>query len=449
MKPKNARILVVDDEKSLALLLSRILQQAGYEVQTANGGEDALEKVQGFGPNLVITDLRMPDMSGLDLLRRVRSRNPETDFILLTAYASVENAVQAMKEGAIDYLIKPLQDPEELRMTVARALERQTLVAANSLWRDQLAEGLPPTDVLFSGMEKVRREIEQVANTDATILLQGESGTGKSLIAKAVHHLSGKKGPFVDLNCAAIPETLIESELFGHERGAFTGAVKSKQGRFELAQEGTIFLDEIGEMPPPVQAKLLRILQERAFERVGGTTTLTTSARIIAATNQDLMTRIREKNFREDLYYRLSVFPIDLPPLRERPGALVGLSEYLVHSIASKIGKRILGISEASIKEMEAYHWPGNVRELHNVLERAIILSQDQVLTIPPLRGVDETPSPPALPKTLRSLEELEKEAIADTLKETKGHRRRASEILGISLRTLQYKLKQYGLVKL
>jgi DNA-binding NtrC family response regulator len=377
MEPNNFRILVVDDEIPLTALLGRILTQVGYQVKSANSGIKALGTIGDFSPNLVITDLKMPDISGLDLLKEVRSERPEIDFIILTAYATVENAVEAMKEGALDYLIKPLKDPDELRMAVARVVERQTLMAVDTLWRNQLAEGLPPTDVIFAGMEEVWSEIQHVAKTDATVLLQGESGTGKSLVAKAIHHLSGRKGPFVELNCAAIPETLIESELFGHEKGAFTGAIKAKRGKFELAQNGTIFLDEIGEMPLSAQAKFLRILQERTFERVGGTTTLNTSARIIAATNQDLVAGIREKRFREDLYYRLNVFPITLPPLRKRPEAIQVLTNYLVRSISARVGKKVSEISDDTLKQIKSYEWPGNVRELHNVIERAIILSRD------------------------------------------------------------------------
>jgi DNA-binding NtrC family response regulator len=448
MEPNNFRILVVDDEISLTAFLNRILTQAGYQVKSANSGIKALGTIGDFSPNLVITDLKMPDISGLDLLRKVRSERPEIDFIILTAYATVENAVEAMKEGALDYLIKPLKDPDELRIAVSRVVERQTLMAVNTLWRDQLAEGLPPTDVLFAGMEKVWREIQHVAKTDATVLLQGESGTGKSLVAKAIHHLSGRKGPFVELNCAAIPETLIESELFGHEKGAFTGAIKAKRGRFELAQNGTIFLDEIGEMPPSAQAKFLRILQERAFERVGGTTTLNTSARIIAATNQDLMAGIREKRFREDLYYRLSVFPIMLPPLRKRLEAIQDLTNYLVQSISMRVGKKVSEISNDTLKQIKSYEWPGNLRELHNVIERAIILSQDSRLTLPPLTTSLIETKPESATRRLRNIRDLEKEAIEATIKETGGHRRKAAKILGISIRTLQYKLKEYGLLK-
>ena len=448
MEPNNFRILVVDDEIPLTALLGRILTQVGYQVKSANSGIKALGTIGDFSPNLVITDLKMPDISGLDLLKRVRSERPEIDFIILTAYATVENAVEAMKEGALDYLIKPLKDPDELRMAVARVVERQTLMAVDTLWRNQLAEGLPPTDVIFAGMEEVWSEIQHVAKTDATVLLQGESGTGKSLVAKAIHHLSGRKGPFVELNCAAIPETLIESELFGHEKGAFTGAIKAKMGKFELAHNGTIFLDEIGEMPLSAQAKFLRILQERTFERVGGTTTLNTSARIIAATNQDLIAGIREKRFREDLYYRLNVFPITLPPLKKRLEAIHVLTNYLVRSISTRVGKKVSEISDDTLKQIKSYEWPGNVRELHNVIERAIILSRDSRLTLPPLTASLIEVTPESTTKRLRSIRDLEREAIEATIRETDGHRRKAAKILGISIRTLQYKLKEYGFLK-
>ncbi|MGC8736278.1 MAG: sigma-54-dependent transcriptional regulator [Dissulfurimicrobium sp.] len=450
MEPE-IRILVVDDEHAITILISRILQQPGYRVKTAESGREALDVMEEFSPNIVITDLKMPDMNGIELMRKVKEKRPEIDFILLTAFATVENAVQAMKEGAQDYLIKPLKDPDELRIAVSKILERQALLAANRLWQNQLSDGLPPADVLFAGMERIWDEIKQVAKTGVTVLLLGESGTGKSLIAKAIHSLSERKGPFVELNCAAIPETLIESELFGHERGAFTGAIKTKQGKFELAQEGTIFLDEIGEMPIGLQSKLLRVLQERSFERVGGVTTLTTTARVIAATNQDLLLNIKERRFREDLYYRLNVFPIALPPLRQRIRAMPTIAGYMIQTISAKVGVKPVKLTEESIKRLQSYSWPGNIRELHNVLERAIILNQGLELLLPavlwpePKPKIDkgDTSLQPG-PRRLKSLEELEKDAIEEALKETGGHRRKAAEILGISLRTLQYKLKQY-----
>ena len=448
------RILVVDDEVPITILLSKILKREGYVVETAGSGEEALAKLPEFVPNLVITDLKMPGIDGIELMRRIRRERPEIDFILLTAYATVENAVEAMKAGAREYLIKPLKEPEELRAAVARVLERQALADANALWQTQLAQGLPPKEVLFAGMEQVWQEVERVSATGATVLLTGESGTGKSLIAKVIHTLSRKKGPFVEINCAAMPEQLIESELFGHEKGAFTGAVKSKRGKFELAQDGTIFLDEIGEMPLAAQAKLLRVLQERSFERVGGTVTITTSARIVAATNQDLKERISQKQFREDLYYRLQVFPIELPPLRERPGAVAAIAKWMVRDIAAKMGRGVPELDEAAVQRLESYDWPGNIRELHNILERALILSPEENVILPPLgpggdgRAQGRGEGEGSARRELKSLKELEREAIEQTLRETKGHRRKAAEILGISLRTLQYKLKQYGLMK-
>ncbi|HID97606.1 MAG TPA: sigma-54-dependent Fis family transcriptional regulator [Thermodesulfobacteriaceae bacterium] len=448
MEPHNFKILVVDDEKSLAMLLSRILKDAGYEVESVYSGESALKRISAFLPNLVITDLKMPGMSGVDLLKKVKPERPEIDFIILTAFATVESAVEAMKVGATDYLLKPLKDPDELRIAVAKVLERQSLVAANQVWRDQLADGLPPVQIMFAGMEDVWTEIQQVAQTHATVLIQGESGTGKSLIAKAIHHLSGREGPFVELNCGAIPETLIESELFGHERGAFTGAVKARPGKFELARDGTIFLDEIGEMSLPAQTRLLRVLQDRVFERVGGTSIIHTNARVIAATNQDLEARIQEKLFREDLYYRLNVFPVTLPPLRKRLGAVPVLSNYLMQEVAANTGKKISRISDQSLADLENYDWPGNVRELHNIIERAVILCKGQELTLSLPETTTASGTPENMARKLHSLKDLERKAIEETIRETKGNRRNAAKILGISLRSLQYKLKHYGLTK-
>ncbi len=451
MENSKFKILIVDDEPSITVLLSRILKKEGYEVKTTTNPRDAIGISRDFGPHLIISDLKMPELDGLALLDELKKRGFDGEFIILTAYGTVESAVEALKKGAFDYLIKPLKSPDELRIVVSKVREHQRLRRSGDAWGEQLSHDLPPNEVIFFGMEQVWHQIKNVAGTNATVLLEGESGTGKSLIAKVIHALSKRKGPFVEINCAAIPETLIESELFGHEKGAFTGAHRQKKGKFELADAGTIFLDEIGEMPLGAQSKLLRILQEHTFERVGGTVTLTTDARIIAATNQDLKTRISEKQFREDLYYRLSVFPIRLPALRERKDAIPVIGAYLISHIAKKIGKTSFEPDNSEWDRLKEYNWPGNIRELHNVLERAAILNEapsklliydSQSKMSSSTRAVNNDGD------ELKSLKDIEKEAIEKTLKITKGHRKKTAQILGISLRTLQYKLKEYGLLK-
>ncbi len=466
----NFRVLIIDDEPSITRLLSRILKKEGYNVETTTSCKDAMSKVRSFAPNLVISDLKMPEMDGLTLFDRIKADGFSGDFIILTAYGTVENAVEAMKKGVFDYLIKPLRDPDELRVIVSRALEHQRLRSSEKILGQRLSEELPPTNVIFAGMEEVWEQVSNVASTDATVLLQGESGTGKSLIAKVIHALSKRKGPFVEINCAAIPENLIESELFGHEKGAFTGAHKQKKGKFELANLGTIFLDEIGEMPLGAQSKLLRILQERAFERVGGAVTLKTDARIVAATNQDIQERIRDRLFREDLYYRLNVFPITLPPLRRRKEAISIIGAYFIETISKKVGRSPKDMSGQDWEMLKLYSWPGNIRELHNVLERAAILNAspsklitDTLKTAPNNTAQDPLISGMSLQEAdgmdtssdgsnnvgdndVRPLKEIEKDAIKKALKKTGGHRKKTAEILGISIRSLHYKLKEYGL---
>ncbi len=439
MKEENFRILVVDDEQSFALLISRILKDEGYRVESSPAPSDALARIDEACPDLVISDLRMPGMNGIDFMASVRAKHPETDFIMVTAFASVETAVSAMKLGAADYITKPLRDPDELREVVRKAFENQKLVAENRALRDEIGGGLPPLPLIFAGMEKVREEIEAVAPLDTTIMLYGETGTGKSLIAKVIHQLSGKKGFLVTINCAAIPENLLESELFGYEKGAFTGANRTKKGKFEFADEGTIFLDEIAETSPPLQAKLLRVLQEKSFERLGGLETIRTDARIVAATNRDLKQLVSERRFREDLYYRINVFPVHIPPLRERQESIPELAENLGRKFSLKVGKRIDGISPQSVGRLKSYHWPGNIRELENVIEKAIILSRDGTLSIPELRESSEEP-------LSGDMKQIEKKAIENALRITGGNRKAAADVLGISLRSLQYKIKDYGI---
>ncbi len=442
MSKKNYRILVVDDEASILLLLRRILEDDGYTVKTAKDGKEALAVAERFKPHLIITDLKMPVMDGITLIEQYKEIDSEADFLVLTAYGTVETAIKSMKLGALDYILKPLKEPDELRMAIRRAYERRRLIDENRALKSETLSILPPVEVIFADMEDILDDVRAVAPTSSTVLLTGETGTGKGLIAKVIHQLSGRTGPFVEVNCASVPENLLESEFFGHEKGAFTGAISSRKGKFEIASGGTIFLDEIGEMPPHMQAKLLRVLQDGTFEHLGGNTTLHTDARVVCATNKDLKKEVAEGRFREDLYFRLSVFPIRLKPLRERKEAIPVLVEYFVNTISRRLGKAPLRVSEDTMKRLSAYHWPGNVRELQNVLERAIILSRTDVLNLSRI-ALEESPASQPLIGTLK---ELERQAIEQTLKRFNGNRKKTAEALGISLRSLQYKIKEYEL---
>jgi DNA-binding NtrC family response regulator len=443
MDRTNHRILIVDDEQPFRTLLSRILADEGYTVLAVGNPAEALAALSSFEPALLITDLKMPGMDGIELMTAAR-RQRELDVILLTAFATVETAVDALKRGASDYLTKPLKSPDELRVAVAKVLERRELVSENRLLKSEQLSGLPPLEIVFAGMEAVLGSVQQVAATDATVLLLGETGTGKTLVAKVIHRLSGREGPFVDINCASIPEQLLESELFGHEKGAFTGAAALKKGKFEFAQDGSVLLDEIGEMSPALQAKLLRVLQERCFERVGSVRTVRTNARVLAATHRDLAQRVADRLFREDLYYRLNVFPIEIPPLRERKGALPGIARHLVGAIGRRLGKPDLEVDGEALARLADHAWPGNVRELENAIERAVIMSKGKALEL----HVPVAPGAPSVQRPQRAgdLKTLEQEAIRDALARTGGNRRLAAEQLGISLRTLQYKLNEYGM---
>jgi len=438
---KNFKILVVDDEEHFLSLLSNVLDEEGYSVKTANNGEKALQILEQYTPDLILTDLRMPEIDGLRLMETVKARHPDIDFIFITAFATVESAVDAMKKGAIDYITKPLKNLAELRIIVSRVYEKGRLLQENIALKEEQIASLPPLDLIFSGIDRVYEEVRAVATADTTVILYGETGTGKTLVAKVIHILSGRKGLFVTVNCAAIPDTLLESEFFGYEKGAFTGATSTKKGKFELTHEGTIFLDEISEMTTSLQAKLLKVLQEKSFERLGGIESITTDARVITATNRDLTQLVREGRFREDLYYRLNVFPIQIPPLRERREIIPKIVHYMMNKIARKLGRHITDVAEDSMKQLISYSWPGNIRELENTIERAIILSKKDILHIS-LPEMDI--------KTDRfedlTIRNMEKKTIEAALKKVSGNRRRAAEMLGISLRALQYKIKEYNI---
>lgn len=442
------RILLVEDDETFRGFLRTILEDEGHEVKTAEDGVKGLSLLRHEQFDLVISDLKMPGKGGLELFRETRNDPAPPQFIFLTAFGKVDEAVAAMKEGAVDFLTKPLADPDALIVLVSRAIESQNRGRDYVSLKESEAAGLPPEELLFAGhaMGEVRKLVHNVATTTANVLIYGESGTGKELVARTIHLLSTRKrGGFIPLNCAAIPENLLESELFGHEKGAFTGAVQARQGKFELARGGTIFLDEIGEMPLALQAKLLRVLQERVFERVGGTREIRADVRVIAATNRDLKHEVAERRFREDLFYRLNVFPLHLPSLRERKDAIPLLTDYFLDRFSRGIGKRLTGIEERGREAMLSYPWPGNVRELQNVMERAVILATGRITC-------DNLPSElfhggDAHQQSRDVLKSAEREMIVKTLRSQGGNRRLTAEMLGISRRTLQYKLKEYGLL--
>jgi DNA-binding NtrC family response regulator len=437
-------ILIVDDESAMRLFLCGVLEGEGYQTTPAQDGKEAGALLHKRKFDLVLSDVRMPGLDGLSLLRIIKEQSPETPVILLTAFGSVENAVEAMKAGATDYLAKPLKDPEELRLLVQRIFSEKRLRNQAEILQEETGRQFPCQTVVTrnSTMKRALDLARQVAATDTTVLIQGESGTGKELIARCIHEASPRaQEVFVAVNCASLAPTLLESELFGHEKGAFTGAVARHPGRFERAQGGTLFLDEIGEMDPSLQAKLLRVLQERQFERVGGDKLITVDVRIVAATNRDLQEAMRKKEFREDLYYRLSTFPIFLPPLRARIDDIPQLAEFLVAKAATRQGRNPKKLNPATLNALQKYAWPGNVRELENVMERALILAAAEEIIPADLPFPFEIPS--SAPGTLA---EIEKRAIRAALEDNQGHQRKTAEQLGISLRTLQYRLKEYGL---
>ena len=443
-------ILIVDDEKNTREGLSRALR-GEYAVAEAENGQRALEWLETHSADVVLSDLRMPGMDGLTLLSRLLGRDPKPVLILLTAYGNIETAVEAMKRGAYDFLAKPV-DLDRLDLLLRRALAERRLGDENRRLKEQLdsKDGFENIIGTSPAMREVFETIRQAAPTRATVLIQGESGTGKELVARALHQCSPRReGPFVPVHCAALAPTLLESELFGHEKGAFTGAVERRRGRFEMADGGTLFLDEIGEIDAALQVKILRVLEERKFERVGGTETLGVDVRLIAATNRDLRKKVAEGTFREDLFYRLYVVNLNLPPLRERDGDVALLAQHYLKALAAEHGRKALSISPEAMDALAAYPWPGNVRELRNAIERMVVLGTGERLDVRDLpatvREAGAGPVAGTVPAG-RGLRDAERQLIEDALRRHKGNRTRAAQELGISRRTLHRKLNEFGL---
>ncbi len=443
-------ILIVDDEKNTREGLARALRDE-YYVAEAENGLRALEWLETRHADVVLSDLRMPGMDGMTLLSRLLAREPRPVLILLTAYGSIETAVEAMKRGAYDFLPKPV-NLDRLELLLKRALTERRLGAENQRLKEQLDSkyGFESIVGVSAPMQAVFDMIRQVAPTRATVLIQGESGTGKELVARALHQCSPRaQGPFIPVHCAALSPTLLESELFGHEKGAFTGALERRRGRFELADGGTLFLDEIGEIDPSLQVKILRVLEERRFERVGGTETVGVDVRLVAATNRDLKQMVEAGRFREDLFYRLYVVNMMLPPLREREGDIVLLAQHYLQALAAENGRKVSGITPDAMDALAAYGWPGNVRELRNVIERMVVLSSGDKLTVrdlPPALRAPTGGRAVAGTRPGQVLRDAERQLIEEALRRHKGSRTRAAVDLGISRRTLHRKLNEFGL---
>jgi DNA-binding NtrC family response regulator len=457
-------ILIVEDKDSLRTMLRLALEAQGHRVVEARDQPEAEAALRASRPAVVLSDLRLTEGDGFGVLRASKDLDPELPVIVMTAFGSIQDAVAAMKEGALDFLAKPV-DPDHLLLMVERALTQRRMATENLILKEELAQrrGAPQIVGDDPQLKQVSLALHRAAATDTTVLLEGESGTGKELFARALHALSPRAdGPFVAINCAAIPETLLETELFGHEKGAFTGASARKPGKFELAHRGTLFLDEIGDLPLSLQAKILRALEEKEFERVGGTLSLKVDVRVVAATNRNLKAAVAARQYREDLYFRLSVFPILIPPLRERTNDIITLARYFIDRFCRELNKRPLILSPSAEEELLTYPWPGNVRELQNCIERAAILTEGDTIhprhlslsfrapTVAPAE--DESPwlkidlSGSMGDASRRVLAEVERRKIEQALKDAAGNRSRAAEILQVSYKMFMTKLKEYGL---
>jgi two-component system NtrC family response regulator len=450
-------ILIVDDERNYLLVLEALLAPEGYEILTANNANDALRLISEADLDLVITDMKMPGMNGMELLEACKLIKSELPVIMMTAYGTIEMAVEAMKKNAYDYITKPFQN-EQLKLTVRKALENYRLLKQNKLLSEALSDRFQHGNMVGKSkpMRKVYDLIDKVAESKASVLITGPSGTGKELIAKAVHYSGPRKNrPFVSINCGALTETLLESELFGHEKGAFTGAVAMKKGRFELADGGTLFLDEVGDMPLPLQVKLLRVLQEMEFERVGGTRTISVDVRVLSASNRDIKEDVAQNTFREDLFYRLNVIQIEVPPLRERIDDIPLLVKHFIEKYQSNEGKAKIELSPEAWKTIYAYDWPGNVRELENVIERAVVLNSNGIIAL------DDLPEeligkktefdverfiPPNVPLST-ALERIEEKLIRRALAQCNNVQSHAAKMLGITKSLIQHKMKKYNIV--
>jgi len=442
-------ILVVDDEQAQRKIMKDILLDAGYEVDVAKDGQEAIDKIRMQDIPIVLTDLKMPVKDGFDVLAFTKDNSPGSQVIIMTAFGTIPNAVAAIKSGAYDYLTKPFKK-EDLLNIVRRAEEKSRLLQENRILKEQISEKYNYANIIGSSpsMQKVYALIERIKNIDANVLISGESGTGKEMVARAIHYSGKRKDwPFVAINCGAIPENLIESELFGHEKGSFTGAHKTYIGKFEQAQKGTIFLDEIGTMRSDLQIRLLRVLQEKQVQRVGSDQFIDLDVRVISATNEDLKSKTELKGFREDLYHRLNVFNIDIDPLRDRFQDIALLAKHFLNIYAEKYQKSVPALSKTALELLEGYDYPGNVRELENIIEKTIILTDNPVISEQDLVMPTEAGRPASQSNT-GSMREHEIGMINQSLKQGKGSIKHAAESLGISYKTLQYRLKKYGIDK-